>query len=132
MNPFDPPKEIPVPEAARTPGLTPRRFRWFVVAAALSWCFGGASLIAWPFGVYHTIGMLPISSDAGWPERLLVNASLVMIPALIVSGCLNIVAGLRWLRGRWVAGLVCNGIAFALLAVPQIMHEAALAAFKQI
>jgi len=132
MNPYETPQQASIDERMPTATVagTARRFRWGTVPAALSWCFGGVALIAIPFGSYQTLKMLPLSVDAGWAERMMVYASLVMIPCLLVSGGLNCVAGMRWLRGRWIQALLLNAGAYGVMAIPQLMHDAAVAAAR--
>jgi hypothetical protein len=121
--------ERPPASAAASPG---RRFRWGTVPAALSWCFGGGALIAIPFGAYQALQMLPLPAGAGPAERMMVHASLVMIPCLIVAGGLNCLAGTRWLRGRWIQALLLNAGACGIMAIPQWMHDAALTAARNV
>jgi hypothetical protein len=130
MNPYDAQTENAhtKPDDETT---TPRRFRWFVIPAALSWCFGGLTLLALPFGIYHTIGTLILDPDADWPSRMMSYASIVMIPAMLIAGLLNLLAGFRWLRGRWITALIFNAIAYGVMAIPQLMHVSAMDAARQ-
>jgi hypothetical protein len=131
-NPYETPQQVSFEKrvpAAKIAG-TSRQFRWETIPAALSLCFGGVSLIAIPFGVYHTLTMLPLPPDAEWAERMMLYASLTMIPCLLVSGCLNCFAGMRWLRGRWIRALLFNAGAYGVMAIPQLMHDAAVNAAR--
>jgi hypothetical protein len=134
MNPYESPQQGSISE--RVPAVktaaTSRRFRWGTVPAALSWCFGGVSLIAIPFVTYHTLKMLPPSADAEWAERMMVYGSRAMIPCPLVSGCLNCFAGMRWLQGRWIQALLLNAGAYGVIAIPQLMQDAAVSASRNI
>ncbi len=130
MNPYDAPTEN-ARTKADAKSTKPPRFRWFVIPAALSWCFGGLALLALPFGIYHNIGSLIVESDADWPSRMMSYASIIMIPALLAAGLLNLLAGFRWLHGRWIIALTMNVIAYGVMAIPQLIHESAMDAARQ-
>lgn len=109
-------------DQAMTRGLS-RQFRWGIIPATMSWCIGVLSLLSVPFGTYHTIGMLPFDANASLEERMSTYALIAMTPVMLISGCLHVMSGNRWLCGRWITALLLNICAFGMLAIPPLIED---------
>lgn len=57
---------------------------------------------------------------------MIANTSVLMIPALGLGGTLHILAGYRWLRGRWLVAVTLNAMALGTVTVSGAMHELAV------
>lgn len=111
---------------------TPRRFRWCVIPAAFSWCFGGVALLAVTVRIFHIVtGTISLDADFGWSSRMMLYTSIVENAAVFISGILSLLSGFRWVCSRWVSALVFNAIAFGLLMIPEVIYMMAMDAARQ-
>lgn len=116
MNPYEVQTQCtPAPSENELP--KPRRFRWFVIPAAVSWCIGGVTLVALPIGLYRAIGLFIPAAAANWPRHMSLFQLIMTMTALFVAGLLNMRAGFHWVGGRWLIALILNGVAFGIMGM---------------
>jgi hypothetical protein len=113
-------------------GVSARRgFRWRVIPAALSWCVGGVVILALPIGIYQNFGAFFPDVDADWTGRMLSYASMATIPVLLAAGLMNLLAGFRWVGGRWGVALILNALAYGVMGLPEVMQTYAIDAARE-
>jgi len=97
-----------------------------LIPATLSWVFGAIGIVGTPIGIYQNFEIFQRDT-----HRLVYIATIVMPVASLISGSLNILAGIRWFKGRWVWALICNGLAYGAMVFASIFEEIAFDASRR-
>jgi hypothetical protein len=128
MNPYEPQQLIPnAPTSEADSVAASRRFRWTTIPATLSWFFGLFAVVAIPIGILQNIDVYQNASS-----QMMLFAAVGMPIALLIAGVLNVIAGFRWIGGRWLSALSCNAIAYGTMMIPVAMYESAMDAARRL
>lgn len=108
MNPYDAPHEASQPQQQPENRPTPRRFRWRIIPAVLSWSFGGIALV----GFAVTLVLLERDAQRDF------HRDLAMFGSMVCLAVLYIFAGFQWLKGSWLTALFCNVAGYLIVNLP--------------
>ncbi|MEW4488675.1 hypothetical protein AB1L42_11365 [Thalassoglobus sp. JC818] len=103
-----------------------RKFRWSTIGVGLSWGVGGIFLGSLPIIVWRVCQRFPIPGDASVHYRFHTLSGVIMIPVVLASGVILLVAGNDWNHGRPKRALLLDVLAYALLLIPELMHQYAV------
>ncbi|TWT55589.1 hypothetical protein KOR42_27160 [Thalassoglobus neptunius] len=86
----------------------------------------GIYFFAVPFVFWRVFQRFPIPGDASVHQRFQTLSGVIMIPVVLATGVILLVAGNDWNHGRPKRALLLDVIAYALLLVPELMHQYAV------
>ncbi|MEM7474184.1 MAG: hypothetical protein AAF483_04270 [Planctomycetota bacterium] len=106
MNPYESPESEECDSNKPASDAEPRRIRWRLIPAVISWLIGGLGLAALPFGIANNLDTFSFSTDQAivW---ILLDVLFLLTPVLFCGVCIcYVAAGFRWMNRRWISAIV--------------------------